>query len=250
MSSARLAEFSILRRSSPELVVDVEVDDDWIDPSRHSLKPLIFEVLGVSPNAVMQRMEKTHGGLNQGLWSVRDSSHQFVLKMVTCTRFMGLPTEAEAFASLSRRAPELAEDASISFPVKIFHCRCSDGQMKDVIAMRRVEGTCFADLVMSRLSSGRTWELGRELKAFGKFLADFHGRHKMQHADLTLANIIYNERSRQFYLIDVAEMGNPRIKETDAEHFVTGLRTMTKRHGTRAFEDCKKHFEDGFNEAT
>jgi hypothetical protein len=196
--SARLAEFSLLRRSSPQLVADVEVDDDWIDPSRSSLRPLIFEVLGLAPNAIMQRMEKTHGGLNQGLWIVRDSAREFVLKMVTCTRFMGLPTEAEAFVALSKRAPKLADDPSISFPVKIFHCRCSDGQMKDVIAMRRLHGTCLADLVMSRLSAGRMFELGRELQSFGRFLAEFHARHKMQHGDLQPANVIYNEYTRQF----------------------------------------------------
>jgi len=249
-SFARVADFSILRRTNPDLIVDVEVEDDWIDPSRSSLKPLILEVLGASPQATMQRMEKTHGGLNQGLWTVRDSSQEFVVKMVTCTRFMGLPTEAESFASLSMRAPKLAQDPSISFPVKIFHCRCSDGQLKDLIVMRRFGGTSLADLIHSRLAAGRTWELGQELQAFGKFLAEFHERHQMQHGDLQPANVIYDERSRQFSLIDVAEMGNPRIKETDAEHFVSGLRVMTKRHGPRAFEDCRKRFEVGFSEAT
>jgi tRNA A-37 threonylcarbamoyl transferase component Bud32 len=122
--------------------------------------------------------------------------------------------------------------------------------MKDIIAMRRLSGTCLADLILSRLSAGKTGELGRELEAFGKFLAEFHARHGMQHGDLQPANVIYNELSGQFSLIDVADMGNPRIKVTDAEHFLFGLHTMFKPHEARAFEECRERFEAGLNDAT
>lgn len=240
----------VLAHLSPQLgplaIQQLQVAENWIDPTRQSLKPQLIAHLGLAQNAVIERMQKVHGGLNQGLWLLKDSSRELILKMVTSTRFMGFPTEAESFVELARKHGQIANDPSISFPIKLFQCVSGDGQTKDLIVMPRIPGESFADVIAKKLSMGRRTELAADLAAFGEFLARFHARHGMQHGDLQPANVIFDETSRRFSLIDVAEMGNPKIKEKDVDHFLNGLDNLAKHRGRKMNDEIKEAFKVGY----
>jgi hypothetical protein len=44
----------------------------------------------------------------------------------------------------------------------------------------------------------------------------------------------------------VADMGSPRIKRTDVDHFSHGLLGLANRHGHALCEQARRHFEAGY----
>jgi aminoglycoside phosphotransferase (APT) family kinase protein len=227
-------------------VEDLTVDEDWIDPSRPSLKLQLLEKLRIAPFASIEKMRGCHGGQNMGLWTIQDGSRSLVVKMVTHTRFMGLPTEAEVFADLARTHPQLVGDDSIAFPVKIFTCTGTGNVKRDLIVMEKADGECFATMLMRKCNENRAKAL-QDLAAFGAFLCSFHRRHGLQHGDCNPANVMYHAATGEFKLIDVADVGNPRIKKKDVQHFCDGLTSIMKHHGQSFCEEARRNFESGYS---
>lgn len=256
-SETRLAESRVSRvrafaECSPRTLAleELIIHDSRIDPCRPSLKQQLVERMCAGRPAGIQRMAAQHGGLNMGVWLLTDACQDLVVKMVTNTRFMGLPTEAEVFLDLARRYPQLMDDMSIAFPIKIFGCSATDGTRRDLIVMRRAKGECFANVMAKKLDDGRVADLLQDLESFGRFLAGFHARHGLQHGDCQPANVIFDEASQRFSLIDVADIASPNIKKTDVEHFAAGILSIAKRHGQGACEDLKRYFSMGYAKAS
>jgi len=230
-------------------IQELRIDEPWIDPCRPSLRrQLVKKLCGGRSTVAIERMTGNHGGLNMGIWLLRDTSRSLVLKMVTSGRCMGMPTETEGYINLAERHPQIMEDDSIAFPTKIFTCIASDGSRRDLIVMREVEGECFANTILRKLNDDRHHEdLMFDFAGFGAFLAGFHSRHhSVQHGDCQPANVFYDEASRRFTLIDVADMGSSLIKDTDVMHFSKSILSFAKRYGHRICEDAKRHFEAGY----
>jgi len=227
-------------------VEELPVDEIWIDPCRETLKGQLLEKINAGSSASIERLTGQHGGLNMGIWLLKDASQTLIIKMVTHSRWMGMPTEAEVFVDLARRQPELMDDDTVAFPTHIFTCVASDGSKRDLIVMRRAKGDCFANILNRKLDRRQHKDFKRDLEAFGAFLASFHARHGLQHGDCNPANVIFDEASRCFTLIDVADLGSSRIKTTDVEHFSNGIRIMMKRQGQALCDDAREHFEAGY----
>lgn len=234
----------------PGLVVeDLRVSDQWVDPTRAALKEQLIEKLRLDPNMRIEKLQGRHGGLNMGIWIVQDASRRLVLKLVTCTRFMGFPTEAERLLHLAQTIPEVIQDRDLAFPIGIFKVVSSDQSARNLIVMEKVGGEALADIIAQKSRSGRGHEVKTCLRKFGVFLAKFHSRYGLQHGDCQPANIFFDQASDRFSLIDVAEMGNAMLKEDDVQHFVGSMRKLTSKYGSHVCEDNLAHFERGYGDA-
>jgi len=232
---------------------DLYFDGASFDPCEPSLKAQLLQKLHMQPNALVERMRGGLGSRNAGMWIMRDGAQCFVLKLVR-TSSPGMSqlqaSEADKFAKLCRENPRIAQDPSLSFPSKIFHCM-SDGGVNnnDLIVMRQVSGVRMSEFIMQRSHGKHVQDLMRILEQFGSFLADFHARYNgMQHGDLTPANVFYDERSGRFALVDVADLAphNPVI-QSDVERFISSLKLLSTFCGPELFMQGKAQFEAGYN---
>jgi len=219
------------------------------DPTWPPLKSQLVSKLGLSQNATVEEMQGHRGGLNEGVWILRDNTQSFVMKLVKGSNSFGMPTEAERFAKLFNEHPSIINDSSLAFPVKIFRCAgLGLGKRLDLIVMRKAPGTLLASLIATMLSGNKTPQVMQLLDQLGRFLADFQFRYgNKQHNDFQPSNIFYDPATGRFTLIDVSDIGpKTALAEADAERFTAALRLSSNCYGQNFYLEGKRHFEAGY----
>jgi len=226
------------------------------EPQR--VKQQLASKLGLSPQAaVIEPHVGNAGGMNEGIWTLRDQTQSFILKLVKGHGKHGFPTEGEKFFKLCNEHPLIINDPSLAFPVKIFKCMApGSGKRYELIVMRKVTGTMLSEVIAKMICKGELAQLNGLFSQLGAFLADFQARygHK-HHGDFQPSNIFLCAPSSpssapSFTLIDVADMG-PRAPpfgtaESDAEHFIAALGILSKCYGQHFYLEGKRQFEMGY----
>jgi len=233
---------------SATLIEDLHVDDLWIDPARPSFKQQLIARFCLQPTARIEK-RRSHGGLNMGIWCLQDASRSLMLKLVTSTRCLGFPTEAERLTSLARKVPQVVHDRDLTFPIGIFRVIASDQTTRNLIVMHKAPGAPLIDIALQMVQRGRSNAFQAILYRFGGFLRRFHSRYGLQHGDCQLGNAFYDEASGRFVLIDIADMGSPIVKEGDVQQFIKSLRTFAGRYQLSMVEDFLGHFQRGYADA-
>jgi len=231
---------------------DLHLENMFFDPCREPLKSQLLQKMGVHQDADVEPIRGPIGGCNSGMWVLKNGNQWFMLKLLRILpAWMGpsRDSESEKYAKLSREHPEMVQDASLSFPCKIFHCLGKGGsKTHDLVVMRWVGGLRFSEIVMRKLHSGQAQDLMGTLQQFGKFLADFHGRYNgLQHGDLTPANVFFDEQTHKFALVDVADIAprNPVIL-SDADRFISSLKLLSNFYGDDLWAQGKLRLEAGY----
>jgi len=229
---------------------ELQYDTKEFDPAAYRCKVQLANKLGLSQNAMDERLTLNTGGMNNGMWTFCDASQTLMLKLVTSQRHHSMvPTEAENFLKLATEYPNLANDKDFTFPLKIFRCKGSAGHTHDLIVMRKAAGECFADVIQRKWKSRRVPELMQDFEALGCFLAKIHNTHGLQHGDCQPSNIFYDEASKHFTMIDIADLA-PRsackMTESDVEHFCVGVRLLSRYHGDQLQSEGVPRFKAGY----
>merc|ERR1711865_470545 len=182
-------------------------------------------------------------------------THGLVLKLVDNNRrHQTRLTDTEKFINICNRCPNIVSEFSMAFPVKIFQLRAPNGQRaKDVIVMRKASGLQLTHVLYHKYHGNELEELLRIFKEFGSFMATIHRVYQgMQHGDCQPSNVFYDSLNGFFTLIDVADFGyGPFMAEggdNDVEHFVDGLKTLTRWYGQKFIGDAERSFRSGYLE--
>jgi len=215
------------------------------------MRALIFEKLTLANDATIVQMGQD-GGMNDGLWKISSGSDSFIVKRVPhARRHPALPSEAEQYQKLVASHPSMMSDPALAFPIKILNCREENVKTPsfDLIVMRRASGASFSEAIARRWFMNQKAELWQELYAIGSFLADVHARlDNMQHGDFTPSNVFYDEATRTFTMVDLADFG-PQLRqssETDVQRFCKSLDIVSKCLGEQLFIEGKRSFEAGY----
>lgn len=216
------------------------------DPSMSSLRMQVIEKLGVGHHSAINAMSGVGGGRNEGMWVVQDPRGALVLKLVR--RRQGSPSEAEKFMKLYQEHPSIASDTSLAFPLKVFQCVGVAGERTfDIVVMRKVCGEQLTGVLHRLFHSSRHAELGSLLRQLGSFLKQFHRCYgNKQHGDFGPQNIFYDEASRRFCLVDIADLG--LIPEGDVAHFRKSLSLLSGAYGQQFLVNCTRNFEEGYRQ--
>jgi|Transcript_766 tRNA A-37 threonylcarbamoyl transferase component Bud32 len=233
---------------------DFQLDQSEFDPSRPQLKARLLEKLGLESAVVEKLIPENAGGFNDGIWIVSNArTVGLVLKLVPRRRqHDDRKTDAEKYHELQGRCPNILAEFSLTFPVKILRLKEPSGAYdKDLIVMRKAMGMQMTQHLFEKFHAGREAELPSIFQEFGRFMKTIHLGYKgMQHGDCQPSNVFYDEVSRCFTLVDVADFGfGPFMAqggENDVAHFVDGLRTLTQWYGQSLIENCAKHFQMGY----
>jgi len=228
---------------------ELQIGAGRFDPSQPQLRSRLLEELGAQQGAKLEALGGFCGGLNEGMWMLNDPPRSLVLKLVKCQRFDSFPTEVDKLVKLSREHPSIMDDPALAYPIKVFRCVGPAGQHRyDLIVMRRAPGQPLSDLVAARCHEKKVEDLMRIFEQLGRFLADFHKRYgNMQHGDFQPSNIFYDEVSRRFTMIDVADIGpQDPLSEADVKHFSSGLRLLSGLLGQRYCAEGRRRFEAGY----
>lgn len=222
------------------------------DPTRPALKHQISSALGLAQNALVEAKQGHRGGMNEGVWIIRDQSQSYVMKLVKGSNAFGMPTEAEKLIKLRCEHPNIINDASLAFPVKIFWCAAPGvGRRYELIVMQQVPGTLLSELIANMLGVSRGDNLGKVTQVFehlGRFLADFQMRYgNKQHNDFQPSNIFYDPAIGKFTLIDVSDIGlKTATAEADSDRFTASLSLLSKCYGQNFYHEGKRAFEAGY----
>jgi hypothetical protein len=236
-------------------IEDLQMDQCDFDPSRPQLKAKLMEKLGLE-KAVIDKLDPDNSGcFNDGIWIVSDAATTgLVLKLVPHQN-PGRKADREKYAEIQQRCPKILTEFSMTFPIMIFQLIEPSGAIKkDLIVMRKAMGMQITQHLFCSFHGGRTAELPAIFQDFGKFIKAIHLTYRvngksMQHGDCQPSNVFYDEVSRVFTLVDVADFGfGPYLAEggeDDVQHFIDGLHTLTEWYGKALIEDCAKHFRRG-----
>lgn len=220
------------------------------DPTSLPLRTQIFTRLSIATNATIVQLRQ-EGGLNEGMWVLSSASVNLILKLVPHERrhYM-MPSEAEQFVKVLGDHPALKEDPSLAFPIKIFYCRDQVGNRLtyDLFVMRKAPGTAFSDIIGQRWFMNQKAELMRDLHALGRFVAEVHARHNMQHGDFTPSNVFYDEVSGAFTLVDLSDFGSNLVDQSDVQRFCTGIDMLATCYGDQLRTEGKHSFLKGYRE--
>jgi tRNA A-37 threonylcarbamoyl transferase component Bud32 len=234
---------------------ELQVGSGCFDPSEHALRLQLLSKLGRGGHCTVEAMKGFRGGLNEGIWYVRDPAQgglkDLVLKLVTCRKLAAIfPTEAESFMRICREHPNIVNDRGVAFPLKVLACIGPAGKAWDLIVMQKVRGERLAEFIARKWYSTprRVSELLEIMDKLGACLAKFHGRYGgCQHGDFQTANIFYDEGSGEFTFIDIGGMGT-RTGETDAQHFAKNLQMLASTYPELA-RDGFRYFDQGYQRA-
>jgi len=237
--------------SGPLEIDELYSDDILFDPSTEPARGQLMSKMRLPPSAQIGTLRGGIGSCNAGMWELRDGCQSFVLKLVRSSAgpVPGQASQVDKFAKLCRDFPGITADPSLAFPCKIFSVISAAGKSHDLVVMRQVPGQRVSDVIMQKLHGRQDQELMRILEQFGGFLADFHARYSgMQHGDLTPANVFYDQASRRFTLVDVADLAprNPVI-QADAERFSSSLKLLSHFYGPDFYMEGKARFEAAYN---
>jgi hypothetical protein len=237
-------------------IEDLLMDRKDFDPNRASLKASLLRKLGLE-DAVFEQLDMDNSGcFNDGIWLVSDSEPTgFVLKLVP-HRHTGRKSDREKYTELQQRCPKILTEFSLAFPIKILQLKDPSGIItKDLIVMREAPGMQLTQHLYYKFLSGRSAELLNIFEDFGKFMKSIHSNYRvnnksMQHGDCQPSNVFYDDDSRIFTLVDVADFGfGPYLAEggeNDVQHFIDGLQTLTPWYGNSLIEDCAAFFRSGY----
>jgi serine/threonine protein kinase len=229
---------------------ELQMNSPHFDPTRQPLRLQILSKIGVSPNSMVEAMEGNCGGLNQGVWVVKDHSQKFIMKLVKGVNSFGMPTEGEKFTKIHSKHPGILEDSRLAFPMKIFRLMSpGQGKLHELIVMRKARGVLLSEYIATMRSENRMQQLLQIFEQCGQFLAEFHACYgNQQHNDFTPSNIFYDPASSTFTLIDLGDMG-PKFHEADVERFINALNILSSCYGHQFFVDGKRCFESGYHRA-
>lgn len=248
--SGRADEDQCLCSGSALSVEDLLFDTTDFDPSVCRVKLQLASKLGLGQNARLEALANNGGGLNHGIWTLQDSSQSLMLKRVPSQRHHPMiPTESESFQKLARDFPSLLHDRDLAFPLKIFRCRGPASQKAyDLIVMRKAPGKIFSDVINRKWKSRQISELMQDFEALGSFLANVHNKYGLQHGDFQPSNIFFEEASKRFTMIDLADLApqSSMVQESDVEHFCAGLRLLAKCFGDQLQSEGSRHFKAGY----
>jgi len=211
----------------------------------------LLPVLGIQAGADIEKAKGVQGGLNDGIWFVRNGTEELVLKLVKFDpRRPEQLVEAECFKRLYRENPEIVHDAQVAFPHHILRLLGDRGVRRyDLIVMAMAPGKVFSHVISSMWHGRRQPELMAALEEVGASLGEFHERYQKNHGDLNTANVFYDEESRRGILIDIGGMGR-RVGDTDVEHFSKSLRQLANCYGEELFSEGIQHFQKGYARAS
>jgi hypothetical protein len=238
-------------------VEELRMDGDIFDPCRPQLRSLLLERLQVPQSSVIEALQDNPGSFNDGVWIVVDSnSTGLVLKLVPHIRqHHARATDTEKFINLQKQCPHIVTEFSLSFPLKIFQLRGPRGnRCKDLIVMRRATGLQLTQHMYHKINGGQPPQLLQIFSELGTFLHTLHRAYQaMQHGDCQPSNVFYDELTGIFTLIDVADLGyGPYVAEggeNDVEHFIDGLKTLSRWYGEKIVADCERRFRAAYLEA-
>jgi len=234
----------------------LRLDSEVFEPLDPRTRSQLLAKLGFADNSIIEPLKDNSGNFNLGVWNLWDNnSHGVVLKLVESNRRNpARATDSEKFQNIAGKCPSIVSEFSLSFPVKIFQLRGPGGtRSQDLIVLRRAPGQQLTQILYHKWHANEKSELLRMFKEFGSFMHTIHRVYKgMQHGDCQPSNVFYDSISGYFTLIDVGDMGyGPFIAdggEDDVEHFLTGLRTLTKWYTQQFIADCERHFRAGYAE--
>lgn len=243
--------FTPLSAPCPLEIDELYSDDDPFDPTSEPVRGQLLSKMRLQPSAQIETLRGSIGSCNAGMWTLRDGCQSFVLKLVMSSAgpLPGHASQADKFARLRRDFPGISMDPSLAFPCKIFSVLSAMGKSHDLVVMRQVPGQRVSDVIMQKVHGRQPQDLMGILELFGRFLAEFHLRYSgMQHGDLTPANVFYDQASRRFTLVDVADIAprNPVI-QSDAERFATSLKLLSHFYGPDFYTAGKARFEAAYN---
>jgi len=230
------------------------------DPSEPELRSQLLQRLGFAETAVIEQLPDNCGSFNNGVWSLTDANALGVmLKLVPAQRaHVNRLPDTDKYLRVQGQCPNIVQDYSMSFPLKIFQLKGPCGiRSKDLIVMRIAPGKQLTVHMFNSIKlgngAGSIAALLEVMKGFGKFLKTIHRVYKgMQHGDCQASNIFYDESSREFTLIDVADFGYEDKMavggDDDVEHFAAGLISLSPHYGKDLMVECTKLFRAGYSE--
>jgi len=229
---------------------ELQFSGTHFDPTRQPLRSQLLSRLGVSQTSLLEELKGNCGGLNQGVWVVKDNSQKFMLKLVKGVNSFGMPTEGEKFFRILNEHPGISTDQTLSFPVKIIRLvSLGQGKLYELIVMRKAPGALLSEHIATMRSENRVQQLLQIFEQCGQFLAEFHACYdNKQHNDFQPSNIFYDPVTSRFTLIDLADMG-PKIHEADVERFANALSILSNCYGQQFYIDAKRYFEAGYSRA-
>jgi endonuclease YncB( thermonuclease family) len=238
-------------------IEELSLDQSDFDPNRAQLKAKLLKELGLTCADIDKVEAANAGSFNDGLWTVSDpTTTGFVLKLVPHSRGEGGKTDREKYLELQRRCPHIVAEFSLTFPVKILKLREPSGAInQDLIVMRQALGMQLTHYMWNKVNIGQSSDLPSIFHDFGKFIKSVHMNYRaknrsMQHGDCQPSNVFYDDVSRLFTLVDVADFGfGPFLAkggEYDVLHFVDGLYLLTPWFGKALIEDCALFFRMGY----
>lgn len=217
------------------------------DPSREPLRGQILAALGASPASVLHAARNCGGGVNEGIWYLKDGCRELVLKLV---KFDPLApsqlVEAATFSKMYSEFPSIISDPALTFPNHIFYVRGPGGARRhDLIVMPKAAGIMVSDLIASYCRVDNTKELASILESIGASIAAFHHRYGgKQHCDLCAENVYFDEATQHTTLIDLGGMGN-KVSSQDVERFCKIVRRTCEFYG-KEIEDGIFQFKSGY----
>lgn len=231
---------------------DIQFGPGAFDPLAWPVKAQIIANFRLTDACVIEEMQGFKGGLNEGIWFVKDPSRleqDLVLKLVKCKRIASnILTEAENCLKVMREQPSIVSDTAVAFPIKAFSCldSASGEKRHDLMVMKKVKGERMAEYICRKWYGRQYQQLYHMMERVGHALADFHARYgNTQHGDFQPSNIFVDEASDAVALIDVGGMGVPCF-ETDVEHFQKALRLLSESYGNELQTIGFSHFDQGY----
>mmetsp|Transcript_81668 Transcript_81668/g.142013 ORF Transcript_81668/g.142013 Transcript_81668/m.142013 type:complete len:456 (-) Transcript_81668:146-1513(-) len=226
---------------------ELQIGQQPFEPNHPAMKSMLLARLGVGPHSTIECHSSNHGGLNDGVWTVKDPaqpSQNLVLKLVSAQR-----GEGEIFSTLARQHPGICFDPLLTFPYVVFNCMGATGEKRyDLVVMRRAPGISVAEFIAQKHFTKQTSEIMKVLTKIGSCLREFHARyHDAQHGDFQTSNIFYEEANDKVTFIDFAGMGaKARYSQSDVEFFVNSLRICATIYGSHLLAEGARHFEAGY----
>jgi len=251
---------SIALSGDTEMTIeDLTMEGNVFDPFNPQMKSKLLRGLGFpEEGAIIESMEEANAGaFNEGVWTVSNNTttQRLVLKLVAETRHRyDCPTDTEGYMRLRGLQPNIVNETSLTFPLKIFQLRCPNGnRSKDLIVMREAAGNQLTSILYYKVEENEIDGLMQIFREFGSFMHRIHRAYKgMQHGDCQPSNVFYDIENGIFTLIDCADFGyGPFVAEggeDDVEHFIVGLKTLLQWYGEQVIASCEREFRQGYAE--
>jgi len=219
-------------------VAQMTVEDMWIDLDEfditcRDLRLQLLTKLGFKEHGDLEALRDSTGACKNGVWHLSTiDSPGLVLKLVeTCENQSVSIMDVERFAKIQARFPEIVKELAFAFPVKILQLRGPLGnRLKDLIVMRRAPGESLELIIHRKAQAGEIAAIFDILRQFGTFLRTVHQVYNgMQHGNCQPSKVFYDEKCKNFTLIDVVDLG---FGPNDVDEFAAALNTLSGNYGS------------------